>query len=119
MNSPIIVFNPSGLTDEQVKQVKQALDDAYRAGYETAKEFYKLKFNPAETTKNPGTTWIGTPNTYGVVYNDCSQQGTHTTADDTYPNAGRSDCPHMYVNNKYRALGICGLCGISFDEWHG
>jgi len=40
MNSPIIVFNPSGLTDEQVKQVKQALDDAYRAGYETAKEFY-------------------------------------------------------------------------------
>lgn len=121
-SSPIIVFNPSGLTDEQVKQVKQALDDAYRAGYETAKEFYQLKLNTAETTKNPGTTWIGTPNTYGVVYNDCSngvEQGTYASAQSEYPNAGRSDCPHMYVNSKYRALGVCGLCGISFDEWHG
>jgi hypothetical protein len=72
MNSPIIIFNPTGLTDEQVKLIKQALDEAYRAGYETAKEFYQLKFNPAETTKNPGTTWIGTPNTYGVTYNNCS-----------------------------------------------
>ena len=74
MNSPIIVFNPSGLTDEQVKQVKQALDDAYRAGYETAKEFYQLKFN-TEPTKSPQQgTWITGPGlTYGVEYNNCSK----------------------------------------------
>lgn len=28
-------------------------------------------------------------------------------------------CDHRFVNNKNKALGICGLCGISFDEWHG
>jgi hypothetical protein len=64
MNSPIIVFNPSGLTDEQVKQVKQALDDAYRAGYETAKEFYQLKFDTTTTTSpNTGFTWSASPYT--------------------------------------------------------
>lgn len=75
MNSPIIVFNPSGLTDEQVKQVKQALDDAYRAGYETAKEFYQLKFNTIETTKNPdtGLTWATPPYQYGGTWTNCSQ----------------------------------------------
>ena len=73
MNSPIIVFNPSGLTDEQVKQVKQALDDAYRAGYETAKEFYQFKLT--EPTKNPQQgQWITGPGlTYGVEYNNCSK----------------------------------------------
>ena len=69
MNSPIIVFNPSGLTDEQVKQVKQALDDAYRAGYETAKEFYQLKFSTTTTTNpNTGFTWTQSPYTV----NNCS-----------------------------------------------
>jgi hypothetical protein len=29
------------------------------------------------------------------------------------------DCEHRFVNNKNKALGICGLCGISFGEWHG
>ena len=32
---------------------------------------------------------------------------------------GQANCDHKYVNNKNRALGICGLCGISFDKWHG
>lgn len=69
MNSPIIVFNPSGLTDEQVKQIKQALDDAYRAGYETAKEFYQLKFSTTTTTNpNTGITWTQPPYTI----NNCS-----------------------------------------------
>jgi hypothetical protein len=72
MNTPIIVFNPSGLTDEQVSQVKDALDAAYRAGYETAKEFYQFKLDTSVTTTKPQTTWIGTPNTYGVTYNNCS-----------------------------------------------
>jgi hypothetical protein len=72
MTSPIIIFNPTGLTDDQVKLIKQALDDAYRAGYETAKEFYQLKFDTSVTTTKPQTTWIGTPNPYGVTYNNCS-----------------------------------------------
>ena len=72
MNSPIIVFNPSGLTDEQVKQVKQALDDAYRAGYETAKEFYQLKMT---IPTNPGfDSQIYVPKQQWVV-NDCSHDG--------------------------------------------
>jgi len=72
MNSPIIIFNPSGLSEDQVKQVKQALDDAYRAGYETAKEFYQLKFN-TEPTKNPQPqTWI----TGGTLYNNCLHDGS-------------------------------------------
>ena len=112
MNSPIIVFNPSGLTDEQVKQVKQALDDAYRAGYETAKEFYQLKMS-VTTNNNIGSTLTVPPQQW--IVNDC----TNGVEQGIYPNAGRSDCPHMYVNNKYRALGVCGLCGLSFDEWHG
>jgi hypothetical protein len=112
MNSPIIIFNPSGLTDEQVKQVKQALDDAYRAGYETAKEFYQLKMT-IPTNPGIGQTLTVPPQQWTV--NDC----TNGVEQGTYPNAGRSDCPHTYVNNKYRALGVCGLCGISFDEWHG
>jgi type II secretory pathway pseudopilin PulG len=112
VNSPIIVFNPSGLTDEQVKQVKQALDDAYRAGYETAKEFYQLKMT-IPTNPNIGQTLTVPPQQW--IVNDC----TNGVEQGIYPNANRSDCPHSYVNSKNRALGICGLCGISFDEWHG
>lgn len=71
MSSPIIIFNPEGLNKEQVKLIKQALDDAYRAGYETAKEFYQLKFNTT-TAKDNGATWITAPmpNTYEI--NNCS-----------------------------------------------
>jgi hypothetical protein len=124
MNSPIIIFNPTGLTDDQVKLIKQALDDAYRAGYETAKEFYQLKLDTTITTKSPDTgITFGWPNNgYSITKNDCShgvEQGTYASSQNEYPNAGRSDCPHMYLDNKNRALGICGLCGISFDEWHG
>lgn len=72
MNSPIIVFNPSGLTDEQVKQVKQALDDAYRAGYETAKEFYQLKM---AVPTNPGFGQTLTVPPQQWVVNDCSNDG--------------------------------------------
>lgn len=72
MNSPIIVFNPSGLTDEQVKQVKQALDDAYRAGYDTAKEFYQLKMT---IPTNPGFGQTLTVPPQQWVVNDCSNDG--------------------------------------------
>lgn len=73
--SPIIIFNPGGLNEEQVKVIKQALDDAYRAGYETAKEFYQLKFNTIETTKNPdtGLTWSTPPYKYDGTWTNCSQ----------------------------------------------
>ena len=112
MNSPIIVFNPSGLTDEQVKQIKDALDAAYRAGYDTAKEFYQLKMT-VPTYPGIGQTLTVPPQQW--IVNDC----THGVEQGTYATANKSECPHMYVNNKNRALGICGLCGISFDEWHG
>jgi hypothetical protein len=76
MYSPIIVFSPSGLTEDQVKQVKDALDSAYRAGYETAKEFYQFKLDTTKST-SPSTTitppWtINNGGTYGVTYNECS-----------------------------------------------
>lgn len=29
------------------------------------------------------------------------------------------DCAHMFVTPENKAKGICGRCGISFDEWHG
>ena len=134
MNSPIIIFNPTGLTDDQVKLIKQALDDAYRAGYETAKEFYQLKMtiptntNIGQTLTVPPQQWVVNNCSHGVEQGTyASSEGTYagtkgTYAEDTYeiyPNAGRYDCPHSYVNNKNKALGICGLCGISFDEWHG
>ena len=67
--SPIIIFNPEGLTKDQVKLIKQALDDAYRAGYETAKEFYQLKLNTTTTT-SPSTSWTGTYPPYTI--NNCS-----------------------------------------------
>lgn len=57
-NSPIIIFNPEGLTNEQIKLIKQALDDAYRAGYETAKEFYQLKIS--DPTNAPSQYLYGT-----------------------------------------------------------
>lgn len=69
MNSPIIIFNPSGLTDEQVKQVKQALDDAYRAGYDTAKEFYQLKMT-IPTKPGFDSTFTVPPQQW--IVNDCS-----------------------------------------------
>ena len=69
MNSPIIIFNPEGLTDDQVNLIKQALDDAYRAGYETAKELYQLKI--PVPSQNPPTHW-GTFGNDKIVYNQCS-----------------------------------------------
>lgn len=133
MNSPIIIFNPSGLTEDQVKQVKDALDAAYRAGYETAKEFYQLKFN-TETTKNPQPlTWITGPGrSYGVEMNNCSHDNCVCGATSAITNVatgyvvknditGKDEryCDHSYVNAENKAKGICGKCGISFDAWHG
>jgi hypothetical protein len=70
--SPIIVFNPEGLTEDQTKRIKDALDAAYRAGYETAKDFYKLKINESNTVTAPniGLQGIGYPNqpgSWGVI----------------------------------------------------
>jgi hypothetical protein len=81
MSSPIIIFNPEGLTKEQFKLVKQALDDAYRAGYETAKEFYQLKLDTLPS-QNQGPTWITAPNQYEI--NNAShgvEQGIRPWAD--------------------------------------
>lgn len=73
MNSPIIIFNPEGLTEDQTKLIKQALDDAYRAGYETAKEFYQIKFNTTTTTSPNTGTWTYPINTYPQYgINNCS-----------------------------------------------
>jgi hypothetical protein len=131
MTSPIIIFNPTGLTDDQVKLIKQALDEAYRAGYETAKEFYQLKLDTAITTKNPNTgITIGWPNNgYSITNNECSHgvdKGTYPTAgmtfadtEGTYADTKNAYCGHMFVTPENKAKGICGLCGISFDEWHG
>lgn len=145
MTSPIIIFDPSGLTENQVKQVRVALEHAYEAGYETARKQYQLKFN-TEPTKNPQPqTWI----TGETLYNNCSHDGsfsggkTYEDTKGTFADASNSItniangyavinditglsqkmsqkyCDHAYVNNKNKALGICGKCGISFDEWHG
>lgn len=130
MNSPIIIFNPSGLTEDQVKQVKEALDAAYKAGYETAKEFYQLKMtiptNPGigqTLTVPPQQQYVVTPCSHGV------EQGAYPNAitnvangyvvKDDITGIDQRYCDHSYVNNKNKALGICGKCGISFDEWHG
>ena len=67
--SPIIVFNPAGLSEDQVITIKKALDEAYRVGYETAKEFYQLKLNTT-TSISPSTSWTGTYPPYTV--NNCS-----------------------------------------------
>lgn len=77
MYSPIIVFNPTGLTDEQVKMVKAALDSAYEAGYKTAEEFYKIKINDLNTITAPsiGLQGIGYPNQdgkWGVINCSCN-----------------------------------------------
>lgn len=132
--SPIIVFNPTGLTDDQVTQIKKALDAAYRAGYETAKEFYQLKFNTTETTKNPdtGLTWSTPGYQYGVVQTDCTHgvdKGTYPTVVNNFAdtegtfadtrNTYAGCCDHTFLTPENKAKGICGLCGISFDEWHG
>lgn len=109
MNSPIIVFNPSGLTEDQVKQVKDALDAAYRAGYDTAKEFYQFKLTPA----NPAPTWISAPNEYYI-----NNATSHGVEQGVYPTASQKYCDHSYVTPENKAKGICGRCGISFDEWH-
>ena len=84
MSSPIIIFNPEGLNKEQVKLIKQALDDAYRAGYETAKEFYQLKTNTLPS-QNQGPTWVTAPNPNTYEINNCShgvEQGTYPKAAD-------------------------------------
>jgi hypothetical protein len=126
MYSPIIIFNPNGLTDYQMKIVKEALDDAYRAGYETAKEFYQLKMT---IPTNPGfdSTLTVPPQQWTV--NNCShgvEKGTYPTAgmtfadtEGTFADTKNAYCGHMFVTPENKAKGICGLCGISFDEWHG
>ena len=98
VNSPIIVFNPSGLTEEQVKQVKQALDDAYRAGYETAKEFYQLKLNTVPSPNMPN--WITAPNQYQI------NNASHGIEQGIYPTANSINCNHSYVNAENKAKGI-------------
>lgn len=76
--SPIIVFNPEGLTEDQTKRIKEALDAAYRAGYDTAKDFYQIKINESNTITAPrigmegiGYQGIRYPNqSWGVI--NCS-----------------------------------------------
>lgn len=75
MVSPIIIFNPQGLNDDQVKSVRQALEDAYEAGYETARKQYQLKLDTTTTT-NPAPNTITWPGqTYGVQMNNCAHDG--------------------------------------------
>ena len=111
MSSPIIIFNPEGLTQDQVKLIKQALNDAYRAGYETAKEFYQLKPNTVPSPNMPN--WITAPNQYQI------NNASHGIEQGIYPTANSINCDHSYVNAENKAKGICGKCGISFDAWHG
>ena len=74
MTSPIIIFNPSGLTEDQVKQVKEALDAAYKAGYETAKEFYQLKMT---IPTNPGIgQTLTVPPQQQYVVTPCKNDGS-------------------------------------------
>lgn len=83
MVSPIIIFNPQGLNDDQVKSVRQALEDAYNAGYETAKKQYQLKLDTT-TNANPSPNtlqWGGQK--YQVTQNDCS----HGVEQGVYPSA--------------------------------
>ena len=76
MTSPIIIFDPSGLTENQVKQVRVALEHAYEAGYETAKKHYQLKLDTT-TTANPAPNTITWPGQhYGVQMNNCSHDGS-------------------------------------------
>lgn len=51
MITPIIMINTEGLTGDQIKMFKQALDEAYIAGYNTAK---------LDTISEIGSTY-GTP----------------------------------------------------------
>ena len=92
MHSPIIIFNPSGLSQDQVSQIKRALDDAYRAGYETAKEFYQLKMT-IPTNPNIGQTLTVPPQQW--VVNDCSngiEKGTYPSSKSTHTSVHDSDC---------------------------
>jgi len=75
MTSPIIIFNPVGLSEDQIKSVRQALEDAYEAGYETAKKQYQFKLDTT-TTANPAPNTITWPaRQYEVTYNDCAHDG--------------------------------------------
>jgi hypothetical protein len=136
MVSPIIIFDPRGLSDDQISSVREALEAAYEAGYETARKQYQLKLDTT-TTANPSPNtlqWGGQK--YQITQNDCShgiEQGTYPNAITNIANgyavtnditglsqvASQRYCDHAYVNNKNKALGICGKCGISFDKWHG
>lgn len=145
MTSPIIIFNPVGLNEDQIKSVRQALEDAYEAGYETAKKHYQLKLDTT-TTANPAPNTITWPGqTYGVFQNNCSHDacvcGTKTYADKIGTFADTTNaitniangytvvnditgqdqtyCDHMYMTPANRDKGICGKCGINFSEWHG
>ena len=72
MTSPIIIFDPKGLNDDQISSVREALEAAYEAGYETAKKQYQLKLDTT-TTINPAPNTITWPGQhYGVTYNNCS-----------------------------------------------
>ena len=112
MTSPIIIFDPSGLTESQVKQVRVALEHAYEAGYETARKQYQLKMT---IPTNPGIGQTLTVPPQQWVVNDCS----HGVEQGIYPSANQANCNHSYVNAENKAKGICGKCGISFDAWHG
>ena len=146
MTSPIIIFDPSGLTENQVKQVRAALEHAYEAGYETAKKQYQLKLDTTTTNPGPNTiTWPGT--TYGIQMNNCAHDncvcgaksyadkiGTYADTANAITNiangyavtnditglsqkATQKYCDHMYVTPANRDAGVCGKCGISFSEW--
>ena len=75
MTSPIIIFDPKGLSDDQINSVREALEAAYEAGYETAKKHYKVKFDTTTTT-NPGPNTITWPGQhYGIQMNNCAHDG--------------------------------------------
>ena len=72
MTSPIIIFDPRGLSDDQISSVREALEAAYEAGYETAKKQYQFKLDTT-TTANPAPNTITWPGqTYGVFQNNCA-----------------------------------------------
>lgn len=134
MTSPIIIFDPKGLSDDQISSVREALEAAYEAGYETAKKHYQLNMtiptNPGigqTLTVPPQQQYVVTPCSHGI------EQGTYPNSITNVANGyavtnditGLSQvvnqryCDHMYGSPENKAKGICGKCGISFDKWHG
>ena len=98
MKAPVFFLQlDAKLSEKDAQAIREALDYAYSVGYKDGEKSFPVYAPP------PNRRPISVPPSYPFP-------------PFTYSN-NTNECQHSFITAENKKNGICGVCGISFDEW--